>query len=370
MRIRPWIISCCLLPFVAALLYGARPSTVVEARANGNDTSWDVQLNEMNYLIMKTSSVNLIRGLHLSKNQAIQLKVLADSVAKVLPEIPDSKGKCDNSLKPTRTAFTKLIKKLEIGEDISDSLKKEVYAARQLEAELIKLSLIGAQQPLYEEEGCLQCHAIPARYKQFNGAGLEPKTVTPAVRIETDRAHIYGVLGEEASALLWMLKDEVISILSNSQQSVLKDFRCCLMPSTSLSGPERIGQAASNGDWESYLIEIRTLSESAWENYKPLYLYPIEEIMRATLPGIRKKEIEKRIDAVSVIITEARALNRMDFELQKEDLCERLRKAISSETLSGEAFRSSDERNFLSALFLLYFGSSNIYKQLISSYEN
>ena len=43
----------------------------------GQDDAWSKRLAELNYLVMKTSAVNIIYGLNLSHTQAARLRDLA-----------------------------------------------------------------------------------------------------------------------------------------------------------------------------------------------------------------------------------------------------------------------------------------------------
>jgi hypothetical protein len=367
---KPRIIGLIVFAFILLVLFESL-GYPDEKRVAGKQTEadWDLQLNEMNYFVLKCSSVNLIRGLHLSREQALELKAYADSLAPELPDIPDSKGKTDPSLSAVRSAYIELIGVLEQGGTVSADLKKRVNDERKNEALIIKKTLLGAQTANYKESGCYKCHATPSRFPSAKDLNREPRSIDAALRAETDKAHIDGLFGRDATIRIWQYKDSVIQILSKSQQAVVRDFRCCLIPAASLSGPERIGQAAANGDWEDYLNEIRKLNQADWAAYKDLFLQPLGEIIRASLPGIQTKEVDRRIATADGIIAEARSLDRMNYEIQKESICDELRKAISIDALNGELYRSADERNFMTALFLLYFGSSNIYDRIIKEYE-
>jgi hypothetical protein len=334
-----------------------------------NDTSWSVQLNELNYLVLKASSINLINGLHLSKKQASELKILAEKIDAVLPPVPDTKNHCSTEIIEIRNVYINLISLLTRRDSISASFKEKIFEIRENESDVIKKTLLGAQKNGYHADGCLKCHCNQAGFPDGNINLMETKPIDYKVRKETDLAHVKGLFGEEGTLFLWEYKSTVDSILSNGQKYVLKDFRCCLLPSDLLKNPARIGQAAFSSEWIDYLTDIRTLSDDSWNSYKPLYLEPVKDVMKATLPGIRKNEIEKRLSDVEAIIIEARQLNRMDFEIQKDQLSERLSKAISIDELNGEATRLPEDRQFIAAMFLLYFGSTQLYDKIINETE-
>jgi hypothetical protein len=333
--------------------------------AFAEDTAWSVQLNELNFLVMKASSINLINGLHLNRTQAEKLKALSEKVAATLPAKPETYGKCYPEISRIRSQYIDLCARLEQGDSINEAFKNEIYNVRELEAKWVKNSLLGAQQAGYTGKACLKCHCLPDKFPAGKAAQRDPVPVTPAVRKETDAAHVEGLFGKEATLLVWELKEEVDQLLNNGQRCLVKEFRCCLIPSANLQEPERIGQASSNGDWQNFLAEARKLDDAQWEQYKPLFLDPIREGIRATLPGIRKNEIEQRIARIEEIVRTARGLDKMDYEIQKESLCEAIIQIMKVDQLNGEDKRSDEDRMFITAMFLLYFDSPHQYETIL-----
>ncbi len=365
------ILILLILIASAITLASVRPPSEKQLRAGGSgaDTSWEVQLNEMNHLVVKASSVNLIRGLHLSREQASQLKVHAASVAALLPPCPDSRGRCLRVFSLAREIYMALIDRLIRNDTLGNAFEQQVLEVRKQEAEVIRLSVIAAEQRHYQDRGCIKCHALPEHFPSGGTMKKEAPVVTASMRRETDLAHIEGLLGKEATQKLWDIKDDVYQILTRGQQCLTSGFRCCLLSPDGLKNPERIGQAASTDAWTAYLDAAYPLSDEDWKIYRSLYLDPVAEIIEASLPGIRKKEVERRTAKVEEIISLARGLSRMDYEIQREALAEALINAISVDALNGEEHRNEDERRFLAAMFLLYHGSENLYDQIIRSYD-
>jgi hypothetical protein len=367
MNIKSVFLPAGILAVLAILISAANP-TAGDGNQNATVNSWETELNEMNYLVLKASSINLIYGLHLNREQAAALKNLAERVAASLPAAPDTKGQCSEDVREIRNTYAELNSLLATGQSLTDGFQKKVFSLREKQADMIKRSLLGAQEAGYKGEDCLQCHCEPQHFPAGDIRGLNTKTITADLRKETDEAHVRGLFGDEATLLIWQLKDSVWNILSNGQRFVSKDYRCCLIPSDVIKDPSRIGQAAFEGGWLEYLRSIRELNEKDWNHYKFLFLFPVDELLRASLPGIRDKEVKKRIAGVESVITEARKLSRMEFDIQKETLCGQLAAATSIEALNGEMSRTEENRRFITAMFLLYFGSPELYDSIISQH--
>ena len=329
------------------------------------DTTWSVQLNELNYLVLKASSINLVRGMHFNQDQAGRLLVLSQMMKELMDAPPEAGEKCSGDVLAIRNVYRELTVRLASGDSLDESFKQQLYDLRKKEADLVKLSLLGAQRSGYSGKGCLKCHCEPSRFPTGTAAEKDPVAVTPKVRRDTDLAHVEGLLGKTATEKLWEIKDQVWLIVNYGQQCVAGDFRCCLLPAGALAEDDRIGQAANASDWGTYLDDIRKLSNKDWDIYKPQYLDPVREIVQSTLPGIKSAEVEKRIAKVEYIINTARGLGKMDYEIQKDDFCKSLQKAISIDDLNGESFRTDDDRKFIAAMYLLYYGSDQIYQQML-----
>lgn len=329
--------------------------------------SWNYQLNEMNYLVLKASSVNIIYGLHLSTKQAAKLKSLAGQMQALGLAVPDTEGKTCKELKTCRTTYYKILDYLKEQKPLPDSLKDEFARQRMKEAEIIKRSVIGAQKSHYSKDrGCMKCHAPPEDFPGGNVSDMETRPISEQERQEIDRAHVRGIFGEKGIEKLWQLKDDVAEILTTGQQYMLKDFRCTFIPPGALKDPTNIGEAFDRNKWIGYLKEIRSHSDEYWKEYKQLYLVPVKDIIEAKLPGIRKKYKKDVLEDVKTVIREARSMDQVDFELQKDMLCSKIQNAFNIDFLIGENDRSKKERRFIAAMFLLFPGSMDIYDAIIN----
>jgi len=356
------IFSTIILPLSLIVIFISTAISIPKKPLISNDDGWEKQLKEMNYLIIKISSVNIINGLFFTITQSEKLKTLSTSFESGgLPSL-DTTGNSSIELVYVRRVYINLLEKLLKKESISDSLKKQVNAARIMEAEIIKKSLIAAEEPGYSGTGCQQCHASPALFPKGNIALVETKSISSERRIEIDKAHSTGLFGEKGMIRLWNLKTAADSILTDGQKYIMKNFRCCLVPPGDLRDPTNIGQAFVSNDWINYFRATRKLSEPEWKKYNSLFILPLDTLLKATLPGIKTIECKKRLAAAEGVINIAREMDEIDFELQKENLCLQMKEALKVTTLTGETTKQAETRQFVTAMFLLFQGSADIYK--------
>ena len=335
-----------------------------------SDESWEKQLKEMNYLIIEISSVNIINGLFFTQSQSEAFLKLAKKFE--TPDIPllDTTGNASKDLVNIRRTYVNLLQHLLTKTAISDSLKNQVLSARVLEAEIIKKSLLGAKTPGYNGTGCMQCHASPAHFPINDISNTETSCISVEQRAEIDKMHVIGLFGNDGMMNLWNMKSDVDTILTDGQRYIMKGFRCCLVPSKSLSDPTNIGQAAVSDDWLKYFRDVRDLSDVNWKKYKQLYILPLEDIVEGTLPGIKAKDKKVIMNKAEAVINDARKMDEVDFELQKENLCKKLKAVLNVDNLNGETTREREGRQFISAMFLIFPGSTDLYKNIVNPSGN
>jgi len=220
--------------------------------------SWNYKLNEMNYLVLRASSINIIYGLNLTCQQAEELKTLAKEIKALEISIPNTKGNTYSGLADPRKTYIKLIDYLEEDKSVPGSLKDQFAMDRMQEAEIIKKSLVGVQKSMRNKgNGCLRCHASPDHFPEGNVSEMETQEITEKERRKIDRAHIKAIFGEEGIKRLWELRIRIDQILTRGQKYMLKDFRCTFIPPEELKDPTNIGQAFDKNKWMDYFREIR-----------------------------------------------------------------------------------------------------------------
>lgn len=329
---------------------------------------WEKQLKEMNYLIIQISSVNIINGLYFTKEQATALQNYSKEFSSVITSELDTTGNASADLSEVRRVYFKLLRVLQVKEVVSDSLKNQVYAARILEADIIKRSLLGAQKRGNIDAGCRKCHASPEYFPLGDISDKETKAIGEAERIEVDKAHSSGLFGQEGVVKLWFMKEKADTILTDGQKYIMKNFRCCLVPPDGLKDPTNIGQAFISDEWINYFRSIRKLSEKEWEKYQDLFILPLDTLIRATLPGIQVKKVKEMMNEAENVIKDARSLDDIDFELQRQKLCLKMKEALKASSLMDKSSQESDIRKFITAMFLLFPESDKLYSS-ISGYQ-
>ncbi len=333
-------------------------------RADYNNL-WKAQLNEMNFLVVKISSLNIINGLNFTRKQAEALKDLSLKMDSLKISRPEFNDNTFSDLVKVRNTYITLFDYLKNSKPISNAFKNQVVAIRLLQSEIIKKSLIGAQEAEYQGDDCLRCHAPPSHFPRQDVAEKDTIPVTPKMRKEIDNAHVYGLFQGEGTAWLLRLKGKVDTVLTDGQKSILKNFRCCLLPPDNLASPAKIGQAFVTDEWIDYFTQARRHSKKEWKNLKRLYLIPVEDILDAKMPGIRKKYKAKKIKKVEEILKEVRAMSEIDFEIRKEMVCSKLENALNVDFLGGKLERQKEQDQFIAAMFLLFYNSSDIYSEII-----
>ena len=195
------------------------------------------------------------------------------------------------------------------------------------------------------------------RFQQF--------IITKKERYIIDIAHVNGLFGKNGAEKLWDIKSQIADILTSSQEYLLKDFQCCLFPPDSLKDSTNIGQAFVNDKWINYFREIRSYSDEDWARYRHLYIVPLDDIIEATLPGIQKSNKNRILEKMVLILNQARKIDEVDFELQKESLCMKLRDEMNIDSKIRETKDEIEYRQFRAAIFLLLPGNVEIYDKLI-----
>jgi len=351
------------LPLLLVILAGFSVKENSKPRPAG--TSWEKQLKEMNYLIIRISSVNVINGLFFTGKQADSLKKLSiEFAASGITKFDTTGNACPELLK-VRRSYMILLEHLTKRLPINDSLKKQVNKSRVMEADIIRQSLLAAQQPGYSGSGCMQCHAQPSQFLKGDISKLETQKITPEKRAEIDNAHAAGLFGEQGMRSLWSMKAKADTLLTQGQKYIMMNFTCCLIPPDGLSDPTNIGQAFVSSDWINYFRSIRKLSDENWTKYKSLFVLPLDTLLKATLPGINAADISTRVAKAAGIIENARKLDNINYELQKQKLCLQLKDALNVTSLTGETERQAANRQFMSAMFLLFPGSDEVYDGII-----
>lgn len=328
---------------------------------------WENQLNELNFLIIRISATNLINGLNLTPAQINQLLVLQNEIdALNIAPILSSKDLLPEITK-IRTTYTSLLNQLISKQKLTEDFKKQVFEVRLEHSLLIKKTLHGKTKVNKTKLECIQCHALPCDFPKEDIRYKKNKKVYAWIRKKIDKTHAIGLLGNEGNLKIWYSKEKVDNILTNSQKSIASSFSCCLLPPDELSDPMRAGQAFSVDQWIKYLKEIRQYDKKTWRNYKHLYIKPLEDIIVAVLPSITENNKQIALMRMEAILEDVRKMDDVTFELQKEAICKRFESCYNFNDITGVTKRSKKIEQYVTCMFLLFPGNSEVYHQLLKN---
>jgi len=322
---------------------------------------WEEQMRSMLYLIMNLSSINVINGINLTRDQALALRELAKKVEAVSPPAPDLRASLRPDLGEVRDTYVELRGTLLAGKEVGDGMEKRIMLARSVEAAVIRLAADGAQP---SDKGCLRCHGAPeaadVRGLANTKAALEKDLAPRPEGKEAFVSHETGLIGYQGLALLAILTPQVDAILTPEQRVAFESFACCLVPPKSMTDPIRIGQAASGEKEIGILRWVRGVPEDRWPASKAWALDLWKAGLTIKSPGLTEAEKAKACDRISKIYDETRALSDVDFELDKTRLADQLH-----EVTAPTQTKSDGLRKFSAAMFLIGNGTVEAYDRLI-----
>jgi hypothetical protein len=330
-----------------------KPSLLSSSR--GNEASWEDQLNYMGYLLYRTSNINVLKGLNLSRDQLAKLKVLAEEVEQAVPPF-ELKGRLSPDLADVEKVYLKLMDTLLCQDAIPPGLLNEVARARGIEAKTLRDGLCYRNIGSFGD--CMRCHAAPREADGKKGAWGNAAT-NPQVRKEQGYAHFKGYLGNKGLAALAKRSRAVDGILTENQRLMLDDFSCCLVPPQDLNSPVRIGQVEVSL-WDMKLLEeVRKVPPSTWPGMRDRILQKLQYGQFLKTPDISKADSDAANTRAIITMEKARALGDEDFELQKESLVSQMKNRKQNREVPEKT------RLIKQAFFLLMPGSLEVYNHML-----
>lgn len=164
--------------------------------------------------------------------------------------------------------------------------------------------------------------------------GAEPKkeTVRSAMQMRPKLARKKDLNDEKMSKLVAAMKD----VLFPAQREVIVGYSPCLIPPKDLKDPVRVGQANSTGPAVKALEGLRSIPEKRWSEKR-------DEIVDKALARIEEQsgrfpdaERAKKKEALGAILDRARAMDDVEFELEKESLAKQFEQFDRKEALKKE----------------------------------
>lgn len=326
---------------------------------------WDEQLYELGYRLFANSSINVIYGVNLSREQAQKLRELAKEVEAKGIKKPEASGNFAPEVQKVRETFMEIEKTLFQKKEVTEELEAKLTKARKLESDILRRGLTA---PVWGQKygSCRRCHAKPritngkitydTTAKKWKAMGR--KVNSPAVKKEMGVAHLGAILRDmKGFRFMGEMGEKVAKILTDNQKEVVGSFSCCLVPPKSLSDPVRVGQA-DLAEWQLEMLEkVRKCPDGWWPAAKKRTLDALQKGALIADPGMTEKKIKEERKRVGDILEKARSLSDVDFEMEKEELAAQI-KVDTPQT-------PEHLQNFNSAFFLLMPGSVKVYDKLI-----
>ncbi|HUU90374.1 MAG TPA: hypothetical protein VM238_04105 [Phycisphaerae bacterium] len=345
-----------------ALVLALATAVALSASAAGGEVPWDEQNRTMGYLILHLSSINLINGLNLTREQVVALRDIARKVEAASPAVPTMTGAFRPDLGEVRDAYLEVRRRLLAAEEIDDALRRRVADARKTESAVVRLSITEMDAG---RTGCAQCHQ-PPEASDVRTLGARPYASKVG---QTDRsaarrkviflAHQEGVFGKRGVWAVATAAEKVDRILTSAQKEGLTDFSCCITPPRSMTGM-RFGQAESGEQAVEILRRVRKIPDFLWPTVRDRVLAQAEEIAVAITPGADQQRKAGVREQVARIYERARALDDVNFEIDRHNLAAELTQATRPQP--GQTDR---QRRYMAAVFLTIPGAVEAYDALL-----
>jgi hypothetical protein len=133
----------------------------------------------------------------------------------------------------------------------------------------------------------------------------------------------------------WKLKPKVLervqeaagrvqACLTSAQQEILSTYKPCLIPPKDLKDPVRVGQAAESAHMEGFLEKVRRLPDFLYVNrLDDILAYVVNRIERHG-GGMDAKERDRYIQKLKKVCHRVRDMSETAFQLEKPDLAAQL----------------------------------------------
>ncbi len=216
------------------------------------------------------STINLLNGLNLSRDQEKQILQLAQEARQIRERATINSASLMEALRQAETAYA--------------TLKEEI------------------------EKGA------PAR-------GQIP---TQAAQINHHLKELQDQSNRQMSTEFNALEGKLRGVLTAEQLQVVEDFSPCLIPPVDLRSPVRAGQAASNQGTVNLLRRLRAIPEDRWQARRQMIAQKIVNNINEN--HYRMTDAEKTAAGAHLlaVLDQARQMSDMDFELAKEKLAEQI----------------------------------------------
>ncbi len=274
-----------ILVCIMLLCWGGRLDAAPLRAAGGTADTEAYQLREqVAHLHQDISTINLLNGLHLTREQMAQILQLAREARQARESALDSP-------------------------EIKESLRQAGAAFADLRTEIQK--------------------GAPAR-------GTIP---SQAARIEHQLIGLRDQANSQLQASYQTLEGKLRAVLSPEQIQVAQDFNPCLIPPLNLRDPVRAGQASSSEGAIKQLRRLRKLPEGVWQARQQLIIQRIVD--NYSQRHYRLSDAEKQTEAARLLtlLERTRRLPEVEFEMEKDKLAQEILPQDRMKALRAEVER-------------------------------
>ena len=214
------------------------------------------------------SIINLLNGLHLTRDQMTQLLALAKEAHQTREQLFSQRYRA--SLQEAETSFTALRQEIQQGAPARGEVPDQ--------ARKIKNSLKEMRQQNFQA----------------------------------------------ARQTMQSLETRLTQVLTPEQVQVVKDFTPCLIPPKDLRNPVRAGQAAAHGGMEKRLRRLRAIPEDKWQAHRERIAQRVVDKISKRVKPLTEAEKQEEKARFLALADRIRKMPEVDFEMEKNQLIEEL----------------------------------------------
>jgi len=270
-RIWKKVVTVVICAIALQLVTKGMATWAVEKDLGGKGSPFKTQNGKVIQLFRDISTINLINGMNLTKEQMEKVLTLAREAQRIRERYTADSGEIMAALKETEEAYRALRAEIQKGTPARGNIPRRASRAKQ------------------------------------------------SLKEQRDRGS-RGITAELAS-----LEDELEQVLTPEQLQVVNSFKPCLIPPKDLNNPVRAGQASSNVRAVKRLRHLRDISDSRWRERKEKMAERMVESFSRRRYRLTEEEKEAEKSRFLQLAEKVRGMSDVDFELEKEKLAQQLK---------------------------------------------
>jgi len=115
------------------------------------------------------------------------------------------------------------------------------------------------------------------------------------------------------------------AVLTPNQREMAYNYEHCLIPVKNLKDPTRVGQASSSSKYEKVLTKVREMDEACYEKEKVKVFAKHIAAVEKKCGEMPKDFIKMEREKIYRVMAQARVMDQLDFQFQKEELSTQMR---------------------------------------------